>query len=179
MADGRLTTRPGIGRRSTLTLLLGVVALLAGCSDVRSDDGLERITIGNETFNMEVAADFESREQGLMHRSEVPADGGMIFIFPDSALRSFWMAYCLVDIDIVYLDAQGRVTAMHRMKAQPPKREEESDIAYHARMRWPPYPSKYPAQFALEFRSGTLDRLDLKVEDKIPLDLPRLKAMAR
>ncbi len=141
----------------------------------------ELVVIGGHDFDLELAIDEAARERGLMHRGSIDEHGGMLFIFPDGkvAQQSFWMKNCLVDIDIMYLDRNGRVTATHRMKAQPPQQRDESDDAYEARMRQYLYPSGYPAQFAIELRSGWLDQLNLKVEDRIDLDLPRLKAMAR
>jgi hypothetical protein len=124
-----------------------------------------------------VAADPASTEMGLMHRASIPDDGGMLFIFPAAERRSFWMGHCLVDIDIIFLDPRGRVTATHRMKAESPQREGESDAAYDARM--PRYPSVRPAQFAIELKAGSLDRLDVGVDDRIDLDLQRLKARAQ
>ena len=114
-----------------------------------------------------------------MHRTSLPDDGGMLFIFPDVQLRSFWMAYCVVDMDLIFLDPKGRITALHRMKVLPPQREDESALDYEFRMHEVACWSVYPAQFAIEFHAGSLDRLGLRVEEVIPLDLPRLKAMAR
>jgi uncharacterized membrane protein (UPF0127 family) len=81
-----------------------------------------------------------------------------------------------VDIDIIFLDTRGRVTALHRMKAEPPRSPQESDEAYRSRL--PMYSSGLPAQFAIELPAGSLDRLKLAVEDRIELDLDRLKGMA-
>ncbi|MHC4990854.1 MAG: DUF192 domain-containing protein [Planctomycetota bacterium] len=148
--------------------------VLTGCGQT---DGFVTVVIDGKTFQLEPAVDDAARTQGLMHRESISEDGGMIFIFPDAQPRAFWMGYCLVDIDIIYLDAQGRVTAMHRMKTEPPRTDNESELQYSARMSR--YPSGFPAQFAIELRAGTLDQLDISVEDKIPLDLPRLKRMAR
>jgi uncharacterized protein len=141
----------------------------------------ERLVIGGQTFDLEVVADPASRAQGLMHRDSIDEHGGMLFIFPDNEVKvqSFWMKNCLVDIDIIYLDPHGRVTATHRMQAQPPQGPEEPEAAYEARMQQTRYPSGYPAQFAIELRSGWLDQLNLKVEDRIDLDVARLKALSR
>ena len=57
--------------------------------------------------------------------------------------------------------------------------EEESEFAYQTRMNAYRYSSRFPAQFAIELRSGWLEKLDLHVDEKIELDLPRLKARAR
>ena len=152
---------------------------LARCG-IRPDDRLESVRIRDQTYHLEVAPDFETRQAGLMHRESIPDDGGMLFIFPDVRLRDFWMAYCLIDIDIIYLDAQGRVTATYRMKAHPPREEDETEETYEWRLHEAAqYPSNYPAQFAIELPAGSLDRLNLNVEDKIALDLARLKAAAQ
>jgi uncharacterized membrane protein (UPF0127 family) len=142
---------------------------------------VERVVIGEREFNLELALDDASRARGLMHRDHIDEHGGMLFVFPNSKVgpQSFWMKNCLVDMDIIYLDGSGRITAMHRMKALPPRRGDETEAAYEARVQRHAYPSGYPAQFAIELRSGWLDQLNLKVEDRIELDLPRLKAMAK
>ena len=162
-------------RRILTAALLLVVALANACSD----DGPERepLVIDGRTFELDYAVDVETRTRGLGGVAEIPEDGGMIFVFPDPEIQAFWMYDCLVDIDIIYLDARGTITAMHRMKAEPPRGPDESDRDYEARL--PRYPSGYPAQFAIEVRSGWLDRLDVSVDDRIELDLDRLKVMAR
>jgi hypothetical protein len=156
--------------------LLIVLSLLcaSGCGETREG---ERVVINGETFWLEVSADEASRTRGLMYRESIPDDGGMLFIFPDSAVRPFWMGNCLVDIDIIFVDGGGRVTAVHRMQAETPRRSDESDIAYRRRLR--DYSSVYPATFAIELKAGTLDRLRVRVEDRIDLDTDRLKALAR
>ncbi len=164
-------------RFAAAALLWFAPLLDAGCVGVRTRPAGEHIRIGNERFVLEIAADDASRTHGLMGRTDIRPDGGMIFIFPDCRQRSFWMAECLVDIDLVFLDARGRVTARHEMKVEAPRGPDESDVAYRARLR--SYPSVYPAQFAIELRAGSIDRLGIEFEQLIELDLPRLKAMAR
>jgi len=161
-----------------LMLLAGLcLSLPAGCAQASGPPTHERVTIRGETFLLELAITDEARTAGLMHREEIPDDGGMLFVFPRSELRSFWMANCLIDIDLIFLDGGGRITALHRMKAEPPRREDEDDAAYQSRM--PPYWSGMPAQFAIELQAGSLDRLELRLEERIELDIPRLKALAR
>jgi len=165
-----------------VVMLAATVLGLARCSQVRSTGagGTESVTIKGEVFALELAADEETRRDGLMGREGLDSDGGMLFVFPDSAVRSFWMGHCLIDIDIIFLDAGGRVTATHRMKKGPPQAADETLEQYERRMhRDFSYWSGFPAQFVVELQAGSLDRLDLAVEDKIILDLPRLKAMAR
>ncbi len=132
------------------------------------DEKHVRISIRDEDFILEIADNDDLRAKGLSGRSSIPKHGGMIFIYPAPAHRSFWMFGCLVPIDIAFLDADGRIVAMHEMPVDPPRRPDEDAWEYEARLNR--YPSRRPAQFALEFRAGTLDRLALKVGDRIAFD---------
>ncbi len=160
-----------------LLIVLVIAAHAAACERITATPGTERVMLAGRAFTLEVAADEPSRTRGLGGRESIPDDGGLLFIFPDAAVRSFWMRDCLVDIDIMYLDPHGRITAIHRMTAEPPRRNEETEAAYLRRLR--NYASVYPAQFAIELRAGSLDALGLRVDQKVELDLTRLKAMAR
>ncbi len=153
------------------------VCAAAGCDGLRSLPEVVTVQIGGELFTVDVSADDASRIRGLQGVTEIPPDGGMIFVFPDSQVRSFWMPDCLVEIDLMFLDAQGRVTAVHTMPVEPPRRADEPRPVYERRL--PRYPSGFPSQFAIELRAGTLDRLGVEVNSRIDLDLPRLKALVR
>ena len=158
--------------------LVPFVVLASGCGQkVDKAPGTETITLSGRSFTLEIAADNASRGTGLAGRESVAEDGGMLFIFSDPAVRSFWMHGCLVDVDIIFLDQNGRIAALHRMKKEPPRGPDEPELDYQARL--PSYWSVFPAEFVIELRAGWLDRLDLRVDQKIELDLPRLKAMAR
>lgn len=137
----------------------------------------EPVVIAGQTFKLEVAADPPARARGLMGRPEIAEHGGMLFVFPQEGYRSFWMKDCIIDIDIAFLDRRGRIVSVHHMKAEPPKRAVETETQYHARL--PGYPSRRPAQFAIELRSGSLDRLKLEPGQVIALDLPKLRKLAR
>ena len=170
-----------------ILLLALILAFATGCEHVA--DGTsggsassapaakEKLTIGSKTYNLELAVNDESRQYGLKGRQTVADDGGMIFIFPEPKVQSFWMEDCLVDIDIIFLDTQGRIVAMHKMKKAEPKRANETQEQYEARL--PKYSSNQRAQFAIELQAGSLDKLNLKNGQKIEMDLARLKRLAR
>jgi uncharacterized membrane protein (UPF0127 family) len=175
-------------RRLLILLLLVLVAAAAvvlaigsitGCREMSTGPDLEVVTIEGTDFKLEVSADMPSRTRGLMDRTSIPADGGMLFIFPDAAHRSFWMKDCVVDMDLIFLDPRGRVTATHEMTVQPPQAPGETEAAYEWRVHQAACRSGFPAQFAIELQAGSIERLGVKVDDKIELDLTRLKAMAR
>jgi len=133
------------------------------------------VTINGETFTCELATDPQARDRGMSGRTAFPEDG-MLFVFPQPAIQSFWMYECRIDIDLIFLDALGYVTATHEMKTEPLRRENESEAAYRNRLKR--YTSGHPAQFAIELPAGSIQRLDVRVEDRVELDRARLKALA-
>jgi uncharacterized membrane protein (UPF0127 family) len=166
-------------RRVGLTLLVGVLAAAAAERDDPADKPppKEEVVVAGEVFKLEVAADEEARTRGLMGRKEIDEHGGMLFLFKDLRWRFFWMKNCLVDIDLVYLDERGRIVRLHKMKTEPPRADDEPEWAYERRLKR--YTSRRPAQFALELKAGSIDRLKLKLGQTIELDLDRLKKMAK
>ncbi len=171
-------------RCPTLTARFRFIALLciAACSGACGTndwltDETAKITLNGHTFELELAIDEEARTRGLSGRESIDEFGGMLFVFPDRDIRRFWMKDCLVDIDILFLDGRGFVTATHRMDKEPPRRPDESLDDYERRL--PLYSSVLPAQFAIELRAGWLDELELDVDDRVDLDVNRLKNIAR
>lgn len=146
-----------------------------------ADDGeslpVEAVMIADEIFTLEVVATPETRERGLMGRPHLDPDQGMLFVFPGETVHSFWMAHTLVDLDIVFLDDEGVVTAVHTMAAEPPQRDDESEWDYHDRL--PRYSSRSPCRFAIEFKAGTLGLLKLAAGSHVALDWGRLCELAR
>jgi uncharacterized membrane protein (UPF0127 family) len=136
----------------------------------------EDVTISGRKFKLELATDPDKRMFGLSFRETIAADGGMLFVFPRPVTTSFVMRDCPVPIDIIYLDATGRIVAMHKMVPDP-RKPGESDSDYEARLT--KYPSGYDTQFVIELKGNTLDSLNLKKNDKIRLDIPKLKKMAK
>lgn len=145
--------------------LLPVVALamLLGCSS-RTDEvppaansvvppaGMPTVTMPRgETIYVEVAANAESRQRGLMFRDSLAADRGMIFLFPDHGLHPFWMKNTLIPLDILWLDASGKIVYIG---AKTPPCEAD------------PCPSYSPgkdASYVLELRAGRAAELGLEV----------------
>lgn len=129
--------------------------------------------IAGRAFNLELALDDEARYQGLSDRKEIAEDGGMVFAFTDEDERQFVMRRCYVPIDILYLDAAGRVVSMHQMQVIEPIGGARWSNPFSG------YPSNGPAQFAVEIQGGLLDELDVKKGDLVKLPLAELKRKAQ
>lgn len=146
------------------------VALGAGCNGGNDpNDGLERVKIGDATFHLEVAADHATRVQGLSDRTEIAADGGMLFVFGQQRVINMVMRRCFVPIDVIFLDRHGRVIVAHRMAVEPDPHALDRELNR--------YSSGDPAAFAIELAGGSLDRLDVKIGDPLPLDVARLRGL--
>jgi uncharacterized membrane protein (UPF0127 family) len=166
-------------------LPLAAAVFLAGC-DEKTDPGIAKVNLGGKNYFLEIVADDEKRYLGMGKREQdLDEDGGMIFVFPNSQVQvqSFLMRDCKFDLDIIYLDRAGRVLKTYTMKAEPPRAADEraevpeEDAKYHQRL--PKYSSKYPSQFVIEIKAGSLGSLNLKEGDLIKHDWEALKRLAR
>lgn len=116
--------------RPILALLptLPVALLLTGCGGGAggSDDLLvsfDTTTIrwereaGAVPMTVELAETETQRQYGLMDRSSLPADRGMLFAYPaaQDSTQGFWMYRTLIPLDIAFLDAENRVVAILSM----------------------------------------------------------------
>lgn len=141
----------------------------------------EKIPLGlgdaAEQFELELAVDDDQRAQGLMDREEIAEHGGMLFIYPEAEDRGFWMKNCIIDIDMIFLDEEGRITAVHAAKKELPRQPGESEWDYEDRLKR--YPSRRPAQFVIEVRAGTIKRLGLKAGQLVEMEVERLAKLGK
>ena len=134
----------------------------------------ESLTISGQSFILEVVTTEAAIQKGLGGRESLGADEGMLFVFPDPQPRRFWMKDCLIDIDIMFLDGMGRITAIHTMPAEPLRADSETQEAYERRLKR--YTTKFGAQFAIELRSGRIAELGLTIGNKVDIPIDCLKA---
>ncbi len=160
-----------------LKLIIGMTvgwlmfAVLTGCGGVAETTPThQRVVLGGRVFNLELALDGQARYQGLSDRREVSVEGGMLFVFPRAGVLQFVMRRCLVPIDLIFLGPNGRVVGTHAMVVEPFDRPEDELRRYT---------SRWPAQFAIELRGGTLGSFGLKPGTKVDLPLEALKKQAR
>lgn len=166
-------------------LCLSACAAAPGCDEKQTPwpEGKALVMLDGREFALEIAADEATRTKGLALRESIEPNGGMIFVFSDAQLRRFVMRDCLTDIDVIFLDAAGNITAMHHMPMEPPRGEGEGEVGdylnmpYHRRL--PTYSSRFNAQFVIELAGGTLEQLELSRGDHVDIDPDRLKSFLR
>ena len=136
------------------------------------------LTINGYLYDrIELAFTEAEQSKGLMDRDTLAETGGMLFVSDKMSQRAFWMKGCRFDLDLIYMDANGVVVSMHRMKMEKPRQRSESEVAYYDRL--PTYDSGKPAQFVLELAAGQLDFLGLQVGDKLDIGVGELLNMYR
>ena len=67
---------------------------------------------GRHVVSAELVATEAARRQGLMHRTQMGADDGMIFAFAAEAPRSFWMRNPLIPLDMIFARGDGTITGI-------------------------------------------------------------------
>lgn len=138
--------------------LIGVVIVQDSVQPVE-DSGIAEFTNKFGDLNrlyVEIADDDKEREIGLMNRTHLPAEQGMLFVYSDEAPRRFWMKNTLIPLDIIFLDKDGRVINFHSNT----KTNQISET----------YPSTDPAQFVIETNGGWSDRNFLEVGSQFQLE---------
>jgi len=103
-------------------------------------------------IDVEVVTGIEEQKQGLMHRSQMEENNGMLFVYPNQSRLSFWMKNTLIPLDIIFIDSKGVIDTIYR-KTTP---HSETSL-----------PARRNVQFVLEVNGGFSDRFGIKEGDLI------------
>jgi len=143
------------GRKIALLAVLAI-ACTGIAANARSVAGtLAQVILGGQQFSVEIADSAEAQHRGLMYRESLAADRGMLFVYPDAALRSFWMKNTRIPLDILYFDTDYRLVSV--IHSAPPCLDDPC----------PDYPSQRPTRYVLELNGGTAIRLGVRLGDRL------------
>jgi uncharacterized protein len=109
-----------------------------------------QVVIAGHRIHAEIADTEAARERGLMFRTHLAANYGMLFIYPDARIRNFWMKNTLIPLDILFFDANKRLINI------------SADTPPCKTATCPTYPSNAPAQYVLELRAGMAADLNIR-----------------
>ena len=170
-------------RTPGIALVLLFLLVLAGCDGGSADAGgstgthtqpgatttdsggaraqdLPTVTIdasGGEDVRVRVEVADEASEQarGLMYRTALAENRGMLFVFQREEQLSFWMKNTLIPLSVAFMDSEGRIVDIQDMKPL------DDDP--------PSYVSAEPAMYALEVNQGFFEERGVKVGDRAEL----------
>lgn len=138
-----------------LALLLLVPAAVGGQMLQRFPTDTLRIQTADgasHRFTVEMATTAERRAQGLMYRRELPADAGMLFVYPRLRAAQMWMKNTYIPLDMLFIAPDGRIVKIA-----------ERTVPHSLQT----ISSGQPVKGVLELRGGSADRLGLAPGDTV------------
>ena len=124
--------------------MAGLVASVAVWAQVAMP--VVELSAGMYRIEAEVAANDQNRQTGLMNRKTMPAQRGMLFVFPQERPHCMWMRNTLIPLSVAFIDAEGYIINIENMQPQ----TEDNHCA------------KVPARFALEMNEGWFAQRGIK-----------------
>ena len=112
--------------------------------------------IGSQVIQIEVARTPQQQALGLMYRTNVADDRGMLFPFAQPRVVGFWMKNCKIPLDMIFL--RDDVVKAIQVNALPCEQEP-----------CPTYGPDVPVNQVIELRGGRSQELGVKVGDRIPI----------
>lgn len=109
---------------------------------------------GHYSFQVELARTEAEQEQGLMNRTSLPANAGMLFLFNPPQPVNFWMKDTLIPLDMLFIAPDGRIIAI-KERATP--------------RSLTPIPSGGTVAAVLEVNGGIAQTLGVRKGDKVRL----------
>lgn len=106
-------------------------------------------------IEIELAISRDQKNKGLMFRKKMDLNSGMLFVYNKEKYLNFWMKNTYLPLSIAYIDRNGIIKQILRMKPL------DTSITY---------PSMYPVKYALEMNSGWFKKNGIKTGDRIILN---------
>ncbi|CAN5517241.1 DUF192 domain-containing protein [soil metagenome] len=99
-------------------LLLALVASLPAAAQQAQSLPTIQLNAGIHNIKAQVAQTPGERQIGLMYRSSMPPNDGMLFVFEEPSTQCFWMKNTLLPLSIAYLDDKGTIVNIADMEPQ-------------------------------------------------------------
>jgi uncharacterized membrane protein (UPF0127 family) len=148
-------------RRHTTQFFFAAASLLLLSGFRRTADRFIPVYLPDgKLITAELAVTDEERAQGLMFRERLDPGQGMLFVFDEEGLYSFWMKNTKISLDLLWLDRSR--TIVHLEPNVPPCLADPC----------PTYSTRIPALYVLELKSGAAAEHHLRLQDKLEFFLP-------
>ena len=141
-----------------LWLALDPPPILAGSNDMRVETVVVVTSTGRHTFKAEIADTGPLRRRGLMFRSRMAADEGMLFDNGVDQQMVMWMKNTLISLDMVFFTKEGTIVSVAKNAVPHSEETISSGVAVRG---------------VLEVIAGTVERLKIKPGDRLEHSLFR------
>ena len=138
--------------------LFAAAPVLAQPAPLRKVD----LSIDMRVIHAEVADTVAARMQGLMYRTSLAPNSGMLFVYEQPAMECMWMKNTLVPLSVAFMDDKGTIINIARMQPQ----TEDSHC------------TERPASYALEMEQGWFARNGIR-PGAVLLGIDRVKRRPR
>ncbi len=142
-------------------LLLSAVLALISCGpkpETIEDFSTRPLTLpGGQKIKVEMMADNIDLIRGLMFRTSLAPDHGMLFVYPKPDRHQHWMYQVLIPLDIIWMDSNHDIVEI-MANAQPCKTQAS---------KCPQYGGNQISSFVLEVASGMASKYGLQVSQRI------------
>ncbi len=137
-------------RVAFIFFVLGAIPALA--AEMRTETLEVRSANGAHEFRVEIAETMSERALGLMGRTDLKPDDGMLFIFPQSGLQYFWMKNTPSSLDIIFIGSDYKIKSIAA-----------NTVPFSEKV----ISSEVPAQYVLEVLAGRAAELGIKPGDRV------------
>lgn len=132
-------------------ILISAVFLLSACQPQSKPIHIQT-DAHKIPFSVEIADEPKELARGLMFREDLEKNQGMLFVFPEQAMRSFWMKNTPLPLDMLFIDKNFKIVHIHPM-AKP----------YDTT----PISSRKPAMYVLEILGGQAATHGINIGDTL------------
>jgi uncharacterized membrane protein (UPF0127 family) len=134
-----------------ILVLASLFCLQAGAKEAVSPPPTITLRINGHPVKAELAIDDATRQKGLMFRTQMGKDDGMLFVFGEVAYHAMWMRNTLIPLSVAYMDDGGKIVSIHEMEPQ-------TEISHQA---------EGPVRYALEMNAHWFSEHKIKPGDLI------------
>jgi len=154
-------SQPTLWKRGLIMVVLSLAVMVQlYCQAGRRDKFIKVFLPSGREIMAELAVTPAERERGLMFREKLEPDQGMLFVFEEEDLYSFWMKNTLIPLDIIWINCHQQI--VHIEKNVPPCTQDPC----------PGYRPRQPALYVLELKAGQAEANNLQLYQRISFVLP-------
>ena len=149
----------GCAKKSLVSFAIGIILILIAHTGWSCPFELPtiRVAIKGHDLTIELATTPEARSCGLSLRDSLPTNRGMLFVYAEPDILTFWMKNTRMPLSIAFIDTAGRIVSIQKMNPFPLTTV---------------YASPVPALYALEVNQGWFEENGIAVGDVVEFSLP-------